>query len=250
MDFDITTYLRFIKTIKQCGYHFQTFDGFLTNPKERSIILRHDVDLKPQNSLHFAQIQAKNNMKGTFYFRSVGESWNPKIITEIYNLGHEVGYHYESLTTAKGDIDNAIEDFRINLKKLRSLVPVNTICMHGSPLSKYDSKDLWNLFDYRKFDLNGEPYFDLNFNEVLYLTDTGRTWYNRKISVRDHIQTDYKFQFKSTNEIIDAFNRNLLPDQIMFTFHPQRWTDNPISWTKELVVQNLKNQIKKLVVKR
>jgi hypothetical protein len=122
--------------------------------------------------------------------------------------------------------------------------------MHGSPLSKYDSKDLWNVFDYKKFNLIGEPYFDTNFNKVLYLTDTGRTWNNRKFSVRDHIETDYKFKFKSTNEIIEALNNNNLPDQIMFTFHPQRWTNNPISWTKELLVQNFKNQIKKLLVNR
>ena len=34
----------------------------------------------------------------------------------------------------------AICDFRLNLEKLRELYPVKTICMHGSPLSKWDKK--------------------------------------------------------------------------------------------------------------
>jgi hypothetical protein len=31
----------------------------------------------------------------------------------------------------------------------------------------------------------------------------------------------------------------------MFTFHPQRWSDELISWTKELVMQNIKNVVKR-----
>ncbi len=37
----------------------------------------------------------------------------------------------------------AIDDFRLNLEKMRKLYPVKTICMHGSPLSKWDNRDLW-----------------------------------------------------------------------------------------------------------
>jgi len=36
----------------------------------------------------------------------------------------------------------AIDDFRLNLEKLQKLYPVKTICMHGSPLSKWDNRDL------------------------------------------------------------------------------------------------------------
>lgn len=82
-------------------------------------------------------------MKASYYLRAVPESWNEEVIKDIYSLGHEVGYHYESLTTCKGDMAAAHKDFEMNLKKLRDLVPVQTICMHGSPKSLYDSKLLW-----------------------------------------------------------------------------------------------------------
>ncbi len=35
-----------------------------------------------------------------------------------------------------------------------------------------------------------------------------------------------------------------------FTFHPQRWTNKPVSWVKELVLQNVKNTVKYFMVKR
>jgi|ERR1035437_5345325 hypothetical protein len=66
--------------------------------------------------------------------------------------------------------------------------------MHGSPLSKYDSKDLWKKYNYRDYKIIGEPYFDVDFNKVFYLTDTGRRWDGEKVSVTKYfleIQKDY-----------------------------------------------------------
>ncbi len=56
--------------------------------------------------------------------------------------------------------------------------------------------------------------------------------------------------FRSTDDIIKAANDGLLPDQIMITTHPQRWTKIPIAWTKELVMQNVKNVVKGVLVKK
>ena len=71
--------------------------------------------------------------------------------------------------SSKVDIySEAFRDFKENLEKLRKLYPVKTICMHGSPLSKWDNRDLWTKYDYRDFGIIGEPYFDVDFNEVFY----------------------------------------------------------------------------------
>jgi hypothetical protein len=110
---------------------------------------------------------------------------------------------------------------------------------------------------------------------VLYLTDTGRRWDGSMYSVRDKVQsskfkvqsfetrnlkpetTDINSEFKiqnlkfhSTSDIITAANSGLLPDQIMMTFHPQRWTDKPLPWLQELVLQNVKNVVKRWLVKK
>ena len=69
------------------GFEFQTCTYFLREPKEKVLILRHDVDLLLNNSLKFAKIQNKLNIKGTYYFRAVPESWDVKVINEIADLG-------------------------------------------------------------------------------------------------------------------------------------------------------------------
>ena len=111
MDFTVKIYKRLLFSLKSNGYSFQTFDEFLINPKSKSVVLRHDVDLLPYNSLRFARIQNQLGIKGTYYFRAVPESWDEKIIKEIASLGHEIGYHYECLTACKGDMGNGIKDF-------------------------------------------------------------------------------------------------------------------------------------------
>ena len=247
MDFTVKKYTVLLDTLINQGYTFQTFDEFIDNPALKSIVLRHDVDLLPHNSLEFAKIQAKKGVKGTYYFRAVPQSWDEKIIKEISNLGHEIGYHYENLTTCRGNMEMGIEDFKINLSKLRKLAKVSTICMHGSPMSKFDSKDLWKKYDYKSFDIKGEPYFDVDFSNVFYLTDTGRKWDGDRVSVRDKVDSKFDISLHSTNQIISYTSQGRLPKRIMFTFHPQRWNDNYMMWIKELLFKSTKNLIKRMI---
>ncbi len=245
MDFTLTKYEELLDSLISANYDFQTFEEFLVQPKKKSIILRHDVDLLPFNSLTFAKIQAKKNINAVYYFRSVPQSWDEYVIKQIAALGHEIGYHYECLTTCKGNEEKGIKDFENNLIKLRKLASVSTICMHGSPMSKYDSRDLWKKYDYKHFNIIGEPYFDVDFLNVLYLTDTGRKWDGGNESVRDKVHSGFDLNFHRTDDIILALKKNKLPNQIMFTFHPQRWSNNIFNWTNELIKQSIKNQIKK-----
>jgi len=248
MDFTVKIYKELLQSLISKNYTFQTFEEFINAPEKKSIILRHDVDLLPYNSLAFARVQAKLGIKGVYYFRAVPESWDELVINEITQLGHEIGYHYECLTTCNGDMDKGINDFEKNLDALRKLAPVSTICMHGSPMSKYDSKDLWIKNDYKNYGIIGEPYFDIDFNKVFYITDTGRRWDGDKVSVRDRVNSSFKLSYHSTKEIIDAINNNKLPEKVMFTFHPQRWNDNLYLWSKELILQNLKNVVKAVLI--
>ena len=296
MDFKINTYSKLLKALQKQGYFFSSFSQFLQKTNGKAIILRHDVDKLPVNALGFAQIEHKLGVKGTYYFRIVPESFEPKIIEKIAFLGHEIGYHYEDVDLAYKQINNsqlvtrnpeqishlAIELFKKHLSQFRKIYPIQTISMHGSPLSKYDNKLLWKYYDYRDYEIIGEPYFDLDFSKVLYLTDTGRRWNGERVSVRDKAiggkrkaegvdsfedwvvkpnpgsltnitEKGTKFQrrynFRLTNDIIRAAEMEELPDKMMMTFHPQRWTDKTVPWAKELVWQNAKNVAKYFLIK-
>ena len=220
------------------------------------VTLRHDVDRKPKNSLTTAYIEREMGWEAAYYFRTVPESFDPAVILHIASLGHQIGYHYESLATCKGNMDEAYDDFCRNLDKLRALVPITTISMHGSPTSKWDSRELWNHYDYHKLGIDTESYLDTDFSQVFYLTDTGRRWDGYLVSVRDKIP---KFQeqwtkngwvYHSTDDVIQAIRQGTFPSQVLVNTHPQRWTDNRYQWFKEISLQSIKNVIKRLIIDR
>jgi hypothetical protein len=258
LDFSYKIYLELLKKLYESKYSFETFYQHCAfDNSHKKVILRHDVDRIPLNSLKIAQIEFSQGIKGSYFFRVVPQSYNLNIMNKIAELGHEIGYHYEDVSLVHSDnkelrtrdmeqiIDAAFESFCRNLELFRQNFDIQTICMHGSPLSKHDNKIIWQKYKYRDLGIIGEPYFDLNFNEFAYLTDTGRRWNGDKFSIRDKVTSRHDFNFKSTSDIIAGIN--LLPDKVMFTFHPQRWNDNLLSWFKELLFQNVKNQIKTLL---
>lgn len=248
-DFSIATYKHLLTHLQNAGYAFQTYKDFIQAPAERVILLRHDVDARKGHSLAFAKIQHAMGIVGTYYFRMVPQSFDETVIRAISAMGHEIGYHYEDMDFAHGDPQQAIRLFEKHLEKLRKVAPVYTICMHGSPRSKFDNKDVWNHYNYRDYGIIGEPYFDLDFQKMFYLTDTGRRWDGEKVSIRDKVIQASELSFHSTFDIIDAIRSNRLPDQVMINFHPQRWTDSLSLWIKEKYIQNFKNIIKHYLIK-
>ena len=162
-DFTLDKYEQFLKVAIKKGYQLISYQDYLKNSYSKAMILRHDVDKRPQNSLKIAQIQNKLGITGTYYFRAVPESFDEVVITQIAELGHEIGYHYEDLTICKGDYEKAIKHFEKWLNRLKKRYPVKTICMHGSPTSKWDNRLLWGKYNYKDFDIIAEPYFDIDF---------------------------------------------------------------------------------------
>ena len=135
VDFTVQTYMELLKGLTGLDFSFQTVEQFIRGPLGRVVILRHDVDRLPENSLVIAKLEHELGLVATYYFRAVPESWDEGVIREIAGLGHEVGYHYENLTTCGGDFRLAIDDFGINLRKLRKLYPVKTISVSYTHLT-------------------------------------------------------------------------------------------------------------------
>lgn len=176
-------------------------------------------------------------------------------------------------------IAGAVASFRMNLGRIRGLYPVKVISMHGSPISPVDNRLLWKYHDYHSDGIICEPYIDIDMSDILYLTDTGRRWDGDESAVRDRgfaagdgiLQDAYagwmvkpargslmnmtregmalmqNYRMHTTDEIISKAINGQLPGRLIINTHPQRWNDNPAAWTTELIMQNLKNQIKKFI---
>ena len=313
MDFTLNLFRSFLTTLRESGYCFKTvreYSGIRQTEHSALIVLRHDVDKKPVNSLETARIEKGLGIMGTYYFRIHADSYNEYIIREISSMGHEIGYHYEDIQLARQktkdkrqktpdcpDVKSesplrfdktarlqekekelatvAIESFSENLAKLREIAPIDTICMHGSPLSHIDTRILWKYYDYNNFGISAEPYFDFSLDDMLYLSDTGRKWNGSAVSIRDRsyirdegYYSDWvrqpltgsamaiteqgealrkRLSFRNTDDIMHAAKSQELPERMFITFHPQRWSKSFPEWMTELLTQNIKNPVKLLV---
>ena len=253
LDFTFVKYKELCETIVESKYATLTFTHYfsLKNIPEKFIILRHDVDRRPENALEMAKIENNSGITSTYYFRRKEEVFKPEIIKEIANMGHEIGYHYEVLDKAKGDLEKAIKIFEEELNEFRKICDVKTICMHGNPLSKWVNKDIWKKYDFRDFGIIGEPYLSIDYTRVLYLTDTGRKW-NSRFSVKDVVGANVNQaikKVKSTDDVIRLINEGDI-EQMCILAHPERWSDSFGAWLKELVWQNVKNIGKAILVRR
>jgi hypothetical protein len=199
-----------------------------------------------------ADVELEVGVKASYYFRDKFINENSDDIRYIESLGHEVGYHYEDLVMEKGDVERAYVRFMRNVCALRELVDVKTITMHGAPTSRFDSKEMWRVCDYKKLGLIGEPQFDVDWNDMFYLTDTGRSW--NGVSRRDKV-VEFKliweakgWIYEKTDDVIRTLKEGSFPNRVMMTTHPQRWADDWGEWLKELVMQKLKNIIKRFLI--
>lgn len=227
-DFSYQIYTRLIDELRREGYKFQSLGDFVTAPLPRSVILRHDIDITAVSALRLAVLEQQNDVFGSYYFRTTKHSFKTQIIREIAELGHEIGYHYEDLTRNGGRMDLAIMEFQKNLSLFRDIAPVRTVCMHGRSGSPFDNRDIWKEHELEEFDLLAEPYISLDFNKVLYMSDTTQKWDGDNIAVRDKVQSTLGLSFRTTRDILDNIDK--LPDHVMITVHPELWTKNLPGW--------------------
>lgn len=129
-DFTLRSYRSLLDALKDSERKFASYSDYIADgiiSASRTLVMRHDVDLLPEHSLRTAVMEYELGIRGTYYFRAVPESWNEQIIRQIAELNHEVGYHYENLTTCNGNMVEAYDDFCYNLERLCKIVDVKTI---------------------------------------------------------------------------------------------------------------------------
>ena len=228
MDFTLSEYGRLLRFLLDTRDVY-TVAGYLeSRPRAGFVILRHDVDRSPMNALKMAELESEVGVRSTYYFRYPG-TFKPRIIRRIWELGHEVGYHYETLSKTGGDYERAIAMFEHELGEFRKIVDVKTVCMHGSPLSKFDNRALWERYDFRDYGLVGEAYLSIDDPEMYYVTDTGRNWENRN-NVRDRSNwRSLGARIRSTGELIEVL-RDVDPQKLYMTVHPERWGYGVVNW--------------------
>jgi hypothetical protein len=217
LDYTSNMYDKLCENISESDYKSTTVkDYILANEGiDKTIILRHDVDGKAEDALRLANIEKKYNLKSTYYFRKKSFSFKPNIIQKIEKLGHEVGYHYETLNDTDGNFEQAFRLFKINLSLFRKFCKVETVCAHGNLFKDLYNGDLWKKYDFKKLKLIGEAYQSINFDNCYYISDSGGSWNN----------------LPRTSNFVNILKKGNYP--VIYTLiHPENWTIDYISWIR------------------
>lgn len=247
MDFTLSRYCKLLEDIKKSNHQTCTVRQYLVNHQnlpKKTIVLRHDVDRRPINALKMAQAEAERGIASTYYFRHMRHTFKPDLIQEIAKLGHEIGYHYETLAKTKGHYKNAYELFKIELSDFRAIAQVDTACMHGRPLSRWDNRDLWKKYSFEELGIIGEPYLSIDYKNIIYLTDTGRSWNGGKYNLRDKVSAENNGNrlFVQTDDISDYLPKN--EKLIVLQTHPERWAYSNMNYALSFSSDKVVNIIK------
>ncbi len=173
-DLTFSRYGDLLCALRTAGFRVNGIADWLQGePASQGVILRHDVDRRVSKAVAMAHLEAEMGIRSTYYFRCGERGFPSGAIREVDGLGHEVGYHYETLSQCDGESRRALERFSTNLQRFRSIAPCKTICAHGSPLSRHDNRELFRDIALGDYGLIGDALSSFTAAPVQYLTDTG-----------------------------------------------------------------------------
>ncbi|MCC7483948.1 MAG: hypothetical protein IT529_03070 [Burkholderiales bacterium] len=250
LDFTLDAYRALVRSLGEAGYRFHTFSaqraarGALASPHA---LLRHDVDRLPRRAHAMARLEHEEGVAATYFFRTRGALFQPELIASVRDLGHEIGYHYECLADTGGDLEAAWRLFRSELARFAPVAPVAAIAMHGRPLSRWDSRELWSRYDYREAGVALEAYLDIDWSRYAYFTDTGRRWDGAR-NVRDFppgLPREPRWRARRTGELLAVIRRER-PDMVL-SAHPERWAGSFAGWLQAWSTDAAANTVKLLL---
>ena len=223
LDFTLDQYAALCSTIKMSKYQAVTVRDYLAGVQRDKylIIMRHDVEEDARKALDMARVEHSYGIQATYYFRMKNKVYVPDIMDQIASYHHEIGYLYETLDKTNGDMEKAIMLFAVELAMLRERYDIKTACMH--PLTEYDNKKIWEKCKLAKFNLLGDPYLSMDYNQMLFLSDSGRTWLVASSTLSPMVKVEH------TSDLIDLINDGR-HERICILTHPEIWSKNIVGF--------------------
>lgn len=245
-EFTLAAYARLLDAVTSTGYDCLTVREYLAADSlpERFVILRHDVDRKPRNAERMAALEAEYGVSASYYLHS--GVFREDTAERLESLGHEVGYHYDDFVAANGTRAAAHSRFSNSIRVFRRACSVDTVSAHVSPLSRYDNADIWCGYDalsYGDHDLLGDADRSVDFVDVAFFSDAGRTWQDGPATATRSLgERDPPFAARSTS-MLASHLRNRDARRLCIVTHPSRWADS----LPELVAARSKDRAANLV---
>ena len=175
------------QNILAVGYKPITCAGYIDYKKTQSIdkvlINRIDIDFSVKKTERLVQIFNKLDIKSTFFLRLHASEYNPfsfenyRIIKNLIESGHELGYHSEIVDQAAIWNEDAEDCLRRDIDIINRLfnIEIKGIASHGG-MTGLNNLDFWKDKKAADFGLlyeayDTQPEFNL-FQESFYVSDS------------------------------------------------------------------------------
>lgn len=249
-DFTHDMYARLCVAALAAGYAPLTVRQYLAGAERpaRVVIMRHDIDRWPRRALALAEIEAAHGIAATYYVRMTRDAFAPAVVQRLAALGHEIGYHYETLAREHGNVARALDTMARELATLRALATVDTAAMHGSPFSRHDNRDIWRHAALADYDLCGEAYLSLDYSRIGYYTDTGRSWSADATNRRDRPPgaAPPRVAAESSEALCRVISDGHY-DTLCIQSHPERWSGTFGEWCVSMAMDGVVNVAKRVL---
>ncbi len=207
-------------------------DYLRTRPESGFVILRFDIDDRPQHGLDMAYLLHGYGLRASFYWHTYPPAlYCAALMREMAVLGHEIGYHHAALSRCQGDISAAACLFQMDVEMLRGAgFEIDTVAAHGAP--GYDNKRLLKARPdlLETCGLLGDGYASIDFGRVQYVSDAGWAW--RRYPLRADAQ-DFRLNHGvgALPRLADSDVRALVQTpgaSLYLNTHPELWFESGV----------------------
>ena len=163
--FDCKCYRMLLDKFKEYGFSFNYFDNF----KDKSCILRHDIDVSPKLALEMAKLEHKLGVNSTFFFMvrspfyNLFSRANDNIVRQIIDMGHCIGLHYDEGYYSKNISLQELVDSEILMLEKNFDTRINVVSFHQP-----SKKIIDNSIGIKQINTYDKSYF----RDIKYVSDS------------------------------------------------------------------------------
>ncbi|MFX1282162.1 MAG: hypothetical protein ACFFB5_00845 [Promethearchaeota archaeon] len=211
-------YLEFLRRLKNNPkFRIIGINEWLDRPQKDPdhvlVLIRHDVDISLIRAKRMLEEEEKLEIPSCYYLRNSAERYSFDEAKEFIYYLHSsslfsVGFHYESITKAKGDLTKATKLFLEEVEEFRSIYPIRMIAAHGD---KYRNRRLVSerLVDLKSLELKSS--YQLPYDQ--YLSEAGGFHHFES-------KNNKKETFMEKLKVVDKITTGSL---VQILIHPDWW---------------------------
>jgi hypothetical protein len=175
MEFTYEWYKEFIIKAKSKGYIFSNYNNYIN--ADKSIILRHDVDMSIEKALIMAELENEMKVQSTYFVLITSNFYNlfnkktKEKLRKILSYGHQIGLHFDekqySLNNHK-DLEQKILD---EVDIIERYLNTSVVIYSNHRPSKFElESDLKESYKIKS------AYSDEFFVKMKYFSDSRMNW--------------------------------------------------------------------------